>query len=130
MDVSDGYARKFLCRRKLATPADAQASTRRASRKAPPLIGSFRRTRRARHGKAARRHRRYGQGQGRRKRPSLRRGHGQEIAAALLEQKQVEIDKKKIALADPIRALGEYNVSREPSMKTPFASVKVIVEKC
>ena len=54
---------------------------------------------------------------------------GKEIAAAIAEQKQVEIDKKKIALAEPIRALGEYTV-RVSLYENTFAQVKVIVEKC
>ena len=54
---------------------------------------------------------------------------GKEIAAAIAEQKQVEIDKKKIALSDPIRALGEYTV-RVSLYENTFAQVKVIVEKC
>ena len=53
---------------------------------------------------------------------------GKEIAAALKEQKQVEIDKKKIALAEPIRALGEYTV-RVSLFENTFAAVKVVVEK-
>jgi ribosomal protein L9 len=47
---------------------------------------------------------------------------------ALKEQKQVEIDKKKIALAEPIRALGEYTV-RVSLFENTFAAVKVVVEK-
>ena len=54
---------------------------------------------------------------------------GKEIATAIAEQKQVEIDKKKISLADPIRALGEYTV-RVSLYENTFAQVKVIVEKC
>ena len=44
------------------------------------------------------------------------------------DAKVVEIDKKKIALADPIRALGEYTV-RVSLFENTFAAVKVVVEK-
>ena len=54
---------------------------------------------------------------------------GKEIAAAMAEQKHVEIDKKKISLSDPIRALGEYNI-RVSLYENTFALVKVVVEKC
>jgi len=53
---------------------------------------------------------------------------GKEIAAALKEQKQVEIDKKKIALSEPIRALGEYT-ARVSLFENTFAAVTVVVEK-
>ena len=51
------------------------------------------------------------------------------VSAALKEQKQVDVDKKKIALSDPIRALGEYTI-RMSIYENTFANIKVIVEKC
>jgi large subunit ribosomal protein L9 len=54
---------------------------------------------------------------------------GKEVAAAIAEQKNVEIDKKKVALAEPIRSLGEYTI-RVSLYENTFAQVKVIVEKC
>ena len=53
---------------------------------------------------------------------------GKEIAAALLEQVGVSIDKKKIALSEPIKALGEYSV-RISLFENTFASVNVIVKE-
>jgi large subunit ribosomal protein L9 len=130
IEVSDGYARNFLLPRKLATPADAQAVNA------------------ASISKSAAAHRKFQQGVAARdlakqlegtvvmvKAKVGENGHlfgaitGKEIAAALLEQKQLEVDKKKIALADPIRALGEYTV-RVSLYENTFANVKVIVEKC
>ena len=54
---------------------------------------------------------------------------GKEVAAAISEQKNVDIDKKKVALSEPIRSLGEYTI-RVSLYENTFAQVKVIVEKC
>ena len=53
---------------------------------------------------------------------------GKEVAAALKEQKQLEIDKKKIALSEPIRALGEYN-AKISLYENTVAIVKVVVKE-
>ena len=130
VNVSDGYARNFLFPKKLAAPADASAVNA------------------ANIQKSAAAHRRFEAGVKAREDAKLLEGQvvtltarvgeggklfgaitGKEIAAALLEQRQVEVDKKKIALADPIRALGEYTV-RVSLYETTFANVKVIVVKC
>ena len=52
---------------------------------------------------------------------------GKEIAAALAEQKGVEVDRKKISV-DAIRALGEYT-AKLSLFEGVSASVKVIVEE-
>ena len=130
INVSDGYARNFLFPRKLASPADASAVNA------------------ANISKSAAAHRKFQAGLAARDAAKQLEGAvltvsanvgdngklfgtitGKEIAAALLEQKQLEVDKKKIALADPIRALGEYTV-RVSLYENTFANVKVIVEKC
>ncbi|NLI54985.1 MAG: 50S ribosomal protein L9 [Clostridiales bacterium] len=130
VDVSDGYARNFLLPRKLATPADAQAINAASIQKSAAAHRKFQ------AGLAARDMAKQLEGIVVTVKAKVgENGHlfgavtGKEIAAALLAQKQVEIDKKKIALADPIRALGEYNV-RVSLYENTFASVKVIVEKC
>jgi len=130
VDVSDGYARNFLLPRKLATPADAQAVNAANIQKSAAAHKKFQ------AGVAARELAKQLEGAAVTVKAKVgENGHlfgsitGKEIAAALQEQKQVEIDKKKIALTDPIRALGEYNV-RVSLYENTFAVVKVVVEKC
>jgi large subunit ribosomal protein L9 len=128
INVSDGYARNFLLPRKMAEPADAQAINA------------------ANIQKSAAQHRRFTAGIKARETAQALEGHtihvkarvgengklfgtvsGKEIAAALKEQKGVDVDKKKISV-DPIRALGEY-----PAKLSLFegisVTVKVIVEE-
>lgn len=128
INVSDGYARNFLLPRKMAEPADAQAINA------------------ANIQKSAAQHRRFTAGIKARETAQALEGHtihvkarvgengklfgtvsGKEIAAALKEQKGVDVDKKKISV-DPIRTLGEY-----PAKLSLFegisVTVKVIVEE-
>ena len=128
VNVSDGYARNFLLPRKMAEPADAQAVNA------------------ANIKKSAAQHRKFTAGIKARETAQALEGHsihvkarvgengkmfgtvsGKEIAAALNEQKGIEIDRKKISV-DPIRALGEY-----PAKLSLFegvsVTVKVIVEE-
>ena len=129
VEVSDGYARNYLLPRKLATPADAQAINAAKIQKSAAAHRKFQAGMEARElakqleGAAVTVRAKVGEN-GR----LFGAITGKEIAAALKEQKQVEIDKKKIALAEPIRALGEYNV-RVSLFENTFASVKVIVDK-
>ena len=130
VEVSDGYARNFLLPRKLAAPADAQAINAASIQKSAAAHRKFQ------AGLTAREQAKQLEGVAVTVRAKVgENGHlfgaitGKEIAAALKEQRQVEIDKKKIALADPIRALGEYTV-RVSLYENTFAQVKVVVEKC
>ncbi len=130
VEVSDGYARNFLLPRKLAAPADAQAVNAASIQKSAAAHRKFQ------AGVAARDMAKQLEGIAVTVKAKVGdNGHlfgaitGKEIAAALLEQKQVEVDKKKIALSDPIRALGEYTV-RISLYENTFANVKVVVEKC
>jgi large subunit ribosomal protein L9 len=130
VEVSDGYARNFLLPRKLATPADAQSINAASIQKSAAAHRKFQ------AGVAARELAKQLDGAVVNVKAKVgENGHlfgaitGKEIAVALKEQKQVEVDKKKIALSDPIRALGEYNV-RVSIYENTFANVKVIVEKC
>ena len=130
VEVSDGYARNFLLPRKLAAPADAQAVNAASIQKSAAAHKKFQ------AGVAARDTAKQLEGIVVSVKAKVgENGHlfgavtGKEIAAALLEQKQVEVDKKKIALSDPIRALGEYTV-RISLYENTFANVKVVVEKC
>ena len=129
VDVSDGYARNYLLPRKLAAPADAQAVNAASIQKSAAAHRKFQAGVAARdvakqlegavvtvHAKVGENGRLFGA------------ITGKEIAAALKEQRQVEIDKKKIGLAEPIRALGEYTV-RVSLFENTFAAVKVVVEK-
>ncbi len=128
VNVSDGYARNFLLPRKMAEPADAQAVNA------------------ANIKKSAAQHRKFTAGIKARETAQALEGHsihvkarvgengklfgtvaGKEIAAALKEQKGMDVDRKKISV-DPIRALGEY-----PAKLSLFegvsVTVKVIVEE-
>jgi large subunit ribosomal protein L9 len=128
VNVSDGYARNFLLPRKLAEPADAQAVNA------------------ANIKKSAAQHRKFTAGIKAREQAQALDGHsvhvkarvgengklfgtvsGKEIAAALLEQKGVDVDRKKISV-DPIRALGEYN-AKLSLFEGVSVNVKVIVEE-
>ncbi|HWQ07406.1 MAG: 50S ribosomal protein L9 [Clostridiaceae bacterium] len=129
VEVSDGYARNFLLPRKLAAPADAQAVNAASIQKSAAAHRKFQ------AGLTAREQAKQLEGAAVTVRAKVgENGHlfgaitGKEIAAALKEQRQVEIDKKKIALAEPIRALGEYTV-RVSLFENTFAAVRVIVEK-
>lgn len=51
-----------------------------------------------------------------------------EIAAAAKEQQNLELDKKKIVLKDPIKSAGEYKVSVKLHPKVT-ASLTVVVEE-
>lgn len=128
VNVSDGYARNFLLPRKMAEPADAQAINA------------------ANIQKSAAQHRKFTAGVKAREIAQALEGHvvhvkarvgengklfgtvsGKEVAAALKEQKGVDVDRKKISI-EPIRALGEY-----PAKLSLFegvsVTVKVIVEE-
>lgn len=130
VDVSDGYARNFLLPRKLATPADAQAVNAANIQKSAAAHKKFQ------AGLAARELAKQLEGAVITVQAKVgENGHlfgsitGKEVAAAIAEQKHIEIDKKKISLPEPIRALGEYNV-RVSLYENTFALVKVVVEKC
>ena len=130
VDVSDGYARNFLLPRKLATPADAQAVNAANIQKSAAAHKKFQ------AGVAARELAKQLEGAVVTVKAKVgENGHlfgsitGKEIAQAISEQKHVEIDKKKVALAEPIRSLGEYSI-RVSLYENTFALVKVIVEKC
>lgn len=111
VEVSDGYARNFLLPRKLAAPADA-ASINAANIK-----------------KSAAQHKKFQEGVQARelakklselsvKIPAKVGENGKlfgsitakEIAAALEAQHQISIDRKKIELSEPIKALGSIKV--------------------
>ena len=130
VEVSDGYARNFLLPRKLATPADAQAVNAASISKSAAAHKKFQ------AGVAARELAKQLEGAVITVKAKVgENGHlfgaitGKEISAALKEQKQVDVDKKKIALSDPIRALGEYTI-RVSIYENTFANIKVVVEKC
>ena len=129
VSVSDGYARNFLLPRKLATPADASAVNA------------------ASISKSAAAHRKFTAGVEAREKAKQLEGAvltvtanvgengrlfgaitGKEIAVALKEQRGVDIDKKKIALSEPIRATGEYT-AKISLFENTSASVKVVVKE-
>lgn len=112
VEVSDGYARNFLLPRKLATPADA-ASINAANIR-----------------KSAAQHKKFQAGVDAREQAKKLSGitvrvtakvgengklfgsiTSKEIAAALEAQHGIALDRKKILLGEPIRALGSQTVS-------------------
>lgn len=129
IEVSDGYARNYLLPRKLATPADAQAVNAAKIQKSAAAHKKFQ------AGMTARELAKQLEGAAITVRAKVGENGrlfgaitGKEIAAALKEQKQIDVDKKKIALSEPIRALGEYTV-RVSLFENTFASLKVVVDK-
>lgn len=129
VNVSDGYARNYLLPHRLASPADASAVN------AANISKSAAAHRKFQAGVAARDAAK--QLEGASVSVSAKVGEngrlfgaitGKEIAAALKEQRGVEIDKKKIALSEPIRATGEYTV-RISLFENTFASVQVVVKE-
>ncbi len=129
VNVSDGYARNFLLPRKLAAPADAAAVNAASISKSAAAHRKFQ------AGVAARDAAK--QLEGTSVTVSAKVGEngrlfgaitGKEIAAALKEQRGMDIDKKKIALSEPIRATGEYT-ARISLFENTFASVQVIVKE-
>ncbi len=111
VEVSDGYARNYLFPRKIAVPAtsaEVAALEKRRSEKEKKLA-----EKRSEFEELAK------------KLSSLEfsipvdAGEGgklfgsvtsQDIAAEVQKSANIEIDKKKIELADPIKALGEYSI--------------------
>lgn len=129
VNVSDGYARNFLFPKKLAAPADASAVNA------------------ANIQKSAAAHRRFEAGVKAREDAKLLEGQvvtltarvgeggklfgaitGKEIAAALKEQKGFDIDKKKIALSEPIKTTGEYT-AKISLFEGTSAEIKIIVKE-
>jgi large subunit ribosomal protein L9 len=127
-DVSDGYARNFLLPRKLADPADAQAINAASIQKSAAQHRKFtagvkaREQAKALDGAIVRVKARVGENG-----KMFGTVSGKEIAAALAEQKGVEVDRKKISV-DSIRALGEY-AAKLSLFEGVSATVKVIVEE-
>ena len=112
VEVSDGYARNFLIPRKLAVPADAgninaanikkQAEKHRieVQRKNAKALAANMSSRTVRvYAKAGDNGRLFG---------SIT---GKEIADALKEQYDIDIDKKKIRIPEPIKTTGVTTVS-------------------
>ena len=128
VNVSDGYARNFLFPRRMAEPADAQAVNAANIKKSAAQHRQFtagvkaREQAKALDGQVVRVKARVGENG-----KMFGTVSGKEIAAALFEQKGIEVDKKKIAI-DPIRALGEYT-AKLSLFEGVSANVKVIVEE-
>ena len=128
IEVSDGYARNFLLPRKMAEPADAQAINAANIKKSAAQHRKFTAGVRAREqaqaldGQTVHIKARVGENG-----KMFGTVSGKEIAAALLEQKQIEIDRKKISV-EQIRALGTYT-AKLSLFEGVSAAVKVIVEE-
>jgi len=111
IEVSDGYARNFLFPQKLAAPADAGAvaSARAKEDSAARKIEQERQAARDLATRLAELRVTITMGSG-----AENRLYGsvttKDIAEKLAEQHKITIDKKKMTLADPIKAYGEYAV--------------------
>lgn len=111
LEVADGYGRNYLLPRGLAVPAEAGVLEDLAEREKAQKAKEKRLEERARATAAAL--------AGRELVIAARAGEGgklfgavtaKEIAEALARDFQVEVDKRKIELAGPIKALGSYPV--------------------
>lgn len=129
VDVSDGYARNFLLPRKLATPADAAAINAASIQKSAAAHKKFQ------AGLAAREAAKKLEGVAVVVTANVGENGklfgtitGKEIAAALKQQQNFDIDKKKIALTEPIRALGEYS-AKISLFENTAAVIKVVVRE-
>ena len=127
-NVADGYARNFLIPRKLAvkaTPAELQraeaiqkAALRRQQKEeseAEALAAELAQVVLTFKAKAGESGKLYG---------SVTTGH---IAEALSEKMEMEFDKRKIALEDSLRELGEHEVSIKLS-PTVTGTIQVVIE--
>ena len=129
VNVSDGYARNFLFPKKLATPADASAVNA------------------ANIQKSAAQHRKFTAGVKAREDAKMLEGRtvtitakvgeggklfgaitGKEVAAAMKQQLNYEVDKKKISLSEPIKTTGEYS-AKISLFEATSASIRVIVKE-
>ncbi len=112
VEVSDGYARNFLLPRKLAAEATSTAmnAVRRAksaedhreSQRRQEAVETAERLRRKEihlTARAGEKGRLYG---------SIT---GQEVADALETQHGIKVEKRRVELAEPIRAVGDYEIS-------------------
>lgn len=111
VEVSDGFARNYLFPKKLAvpaTPAETAALEKRKAEKEKEMAGK-----RTELEELAKRI------SGLEISISVDAGEGgklfgsvtsQDIAAEVSKAAQIELDKKKIELADPIKVVGEYSV--------------------
>ena len=129
VNVSDGYARNFLLPKKLASPADAASVNAANIRKSAAAHRKFE------QGMKAREDAKRIDGQTVSIKANVGEGGklfgaigGKEIAAALKEQKNFEIDKKKISVSEQIRTVGEYE-AKISLFENTFANIKVIVKE-
>ena len=112
IEVSDGYARNFMLPRKLATEATADAvNTMRMNDKAAAEKAAKERAEALEISKQLRAMtlvvKAKGGGAGR----LFGSVTNQEIADALEKTSGIKLDKRKIAIADPIKSVGTYTVS-------------------
>lgn len=118
VNVSDGYARNFLLPQNLAIPADANNMHAAALKKS---ANAYRLEVQRQNAKAL-----AGEMSGKTVKVYAKAGDGRlfgsigvnEIAQALKEQYDLEVDKKKIRLPEPIKTLGITEVSAHLYEKT------------
>lgn len=112
VEVSDGYARNFLLPRKLA--AEATSTAMNAVKRAKAAEDHRETQRRQEAAELAERlrkqviHMKARAGEKGRLYGSIT---GQEVADALESQHGVKIEKRRVELSEPIRAVGEYEAS-------------------
>ena len=127
VEVSDGYARNFLFPKKLAIPADKANMNVLNQKNAKKERDEAKKLKEAKElaakleSKGITVKMRAGAGG-----KAFGSVSGKEIAQAALEQYELEIDRKKIQLAEPIKTFGEFEV---PIRLHPevLAKLKVVV---
>lgn len=128
INVSDGYARNFLFPKKLATPADSSAINASNIQKSAAAHHKFEAELKAREdakkidGQTVTIKVKVGEGG-----KLFGTVGGKEVAVALKEQKGYDIDKKKIAVSEAIKATGEYS-AKLSLYEGVSAKIKIIVE--
>lgn len=109
VEVNDGYARNFLFPRKLAIEANKSNMNELSNRKAAESFRAEQELKKAReqgdalNGKSVTIYQKTGAGD-----KLFGAVTAKEIAEEIKRSFGIDIDKKKIALAEPIKSLGEY----------------------
>ena len=112
VEVKDGYGRNYLLPRNVGDPLDPRRrEDRRVDQEGPrlargPRPGPRRRDQGQARGRPGRR-----QGQGRHGRPPVRRGDHRRDRRRARRGHRGEVDRRTIALANPIKTLGAHSVS-------------------
>ena len=129
VNVSDGYARNFILAKKLGVEAnsanlnDLKLRNANDAKLAQEQLEEAQRLAKEIEAKKVTLAIRQGEGG-----KSFGSISSKEIAAAMKEQHQLELDKKKLVLKDPIKSAGEYKITAKLHPKVA-AVLTVVVEE-